>query len=77
MYLCNYIPSGKVTEQLLNITTFNRSINYNIYDWAIFHSHVKLPEGTCGDINGNLGEHLKHMVARYGDILECDGYELI
>ena len=26
------------------ITTFNRQINYQ---WAIFNSHVKLPEGTA------------------------------
>ena len=36
---------AKHTKKLWNITIFHGQINY--FDWAIFNSHVRLPEGNC------------------------------
>ena len=44
-YTYIYIPSGKrLHNELERSTMFNGKIHY--FDWVIFNSYVKLPEGT-------------------------------
>ena len=38
-------PAWQTYKKLWNITIFHGQINY--FDWAIFNSHVRLPEGNC------------------------------